>query len=43
METYGEGIREVLGEEWLAAGQYDGEQYELGVRTDLVEANLFCK
>lgn len=41
METYGEGIREVLGEEWLAAGQYDGEQYELGVRTDLVEAICF--
>lgn len=41
MEEHGKGIREVLGEEWLAAGQYDGEQYELSVRTDLVEAICF--
>lgn len=41
VEQYGSGIKEVLGD-WLNAGQYYGDQYVLGVRTDLVEAICFC-
>ena len=40
LDAYGDGIKEVLGD-WLAAGRFDGEQYAVGVRTDLVESICF--
>lgn len=40
LDKYGEGIEGVLGD-WLSAGVFNGEQYFIGVRTDLVESASF--
>ncbi len=38
LDQYGQGIKEVLGEEYLKAGQIEGEQYTLTTKRDLAKS-----
>ena len=39
LEEYGQGITEVLGEDLLSCGQYDGKQYFIPILCDTVNGN----
>lgn len=39
LEEYGQGITEVLGEDLLSCGQYDGKQYFIPILSDTVNGN----